>query len=74
MELAKRIKCRYLNIKSVPGRTMDNWATYKQILDIIQQNSEDFKFHRVDGNHHVHLNEPEKIAPLINEFLSSRST
>lgn len=27
-------------------------------------------FHVADGNHHVHLNEAEKVAPLIDKFLS----
>lgn len=27
-------------------------------------------FHVADGNHHVHLNDPDKIAPLVNQFLS----
>jgi hypothetical protein len=34
-----------------------------------QNNEMNIEFHVVDGNHHVHLNEPDKIVPIVSKFL-----
>ncbi|XP_054717167.1 serine hydrolase-like protein 2 isoform X2 [Uloborus diversus] len=36
---------------------------------IYKKNSRNFQLKHVDGNHFVHLNNPERIAPFINDFL-----
>ncbi|GIY66786.1 serine hydrolase-like protein 2 [Caerostris extrusa] len=41
-----------------------------RFLDFYAKNLEDFTLERVDGNHFVHLNNPEIVAPLINKFLT----
>lgn len=64
-----KIKCRYLNIKATPVDE-DTWPIYKNMLDIIESSSSDFNVAFVEGPHHVHLNDPELVAPSINEFLS----
>lgn len=47
----------------IPGFT-------KSFYEIYRKNAKKFILHNVDGNHFVHLNNPEKIAPLINDFFS----
>ncbi|KAK0082093.1 hypothetical protein PV325_011073 [Microctonus aethiopoides] len=66
---AKQIKCKYLNIRAVPGLKFDHPEDYQFILDIIKSKAKQFEYHEVEGTHHVHLNEPEKIAPIIETFL-----
>lgn len=66
---ASRIKCAYLNIRAVPGMKFDQPENYQKVLDVIRQSSKKFEYHEVEGTHHVHLNEPEKIAPIIINFL-----
>lgn len=41
------------------------------MCDTIKTVSKEFKLVFVEGPHHVHLNEPDKVAPSINEFLLS---
>lgn len=66
---ASRIKCDYLNIRAVPGMKFEKPEYYQQVLDEIKMQARRFEYHEVEGTHHVHLNEPEKIAPIIKNFL-----
>lgn len=68
---ASRIKCGYLNIRAVPGMKFDHPECYEQTLDKIKVGASKFEYHEVNGTHHVHLNNPERIAPIINNFLST---
>ena len=43
---------------------------YLHTLDLMQQ----YEYHVVDGTHHLHLNNPESVAPLINKFLNAPSS
>jgi len=69
LEYASRIKCAYLNIRAIPGFKFEQPEIYQKILDVIKIGARKFEYHEVKGTHHVHLNEPEKIAPIINNFL-----
>lgn len=69
-ELALKIKCQVLNIRANPGQHFDNDA-YESVLKCVKQNAAVFEYHRVPGNHHVHLNNPERVADLIKQFLKS---
>ncbi len=41
----------------------------ERLLKVYANSNPNFEFHVVEGGHHVHLNEPEKVAPLILNFL-----
>lgn len=71
LEYASRIKCAYLNIRAVPGMKFEQPENYQKILDNIKLGARKFEYHEVEGTHHVHLNEPEKIAPIIINFLQN---
>jgi hypothetical protein len=69
---ASRIKCRVLSIRASGGfvhvgKTED---IYLHTLNLMQQ----CEYHVVDGSHHLHLNNPESVAPLINKFLNAPSS
>ncbi|KAI9587076.1 probable serine hydrolase [Glossina fuscipes] len=68
VELAKRIKCPYLFIKSSQSAYWDK-KLHKEVLDVLKQEPT-FQYSEVDGTHHAHLNEPEKIASIVNPFIS----
>ncbi|XP_078045296.1 putative serine hydrolase isoform X2 [Augochlora pura] len=68
---AARIKCAYLNIRASEGLKYDNPDAYKLTLDQIKVGSKKFEYHEVEGTHHVHLNNPERVAPIITNFLST---
>ncbi|KAL6264982.1 hypothetical protein P5V15_005074 [Pogonomyrmex californicus] len=69
LEYASHIKCAYLNIRAVPGLKLEQPENYEKVLDVIKQGARKFEYHEVKGTHHVHLNDPEKIAPIIKNFL-----
>lgn len=58
-------------IKAVPGRVCDNWSLFQSILDTIRDSSCDFNFVKVEGCHHVHLNDASNVAPHILQFLKT---
>jgi pimeloyl-ACP methyl ester carboxylesterase len=64
---ASRIKCRVLSIRGSGGLLHGGKAeeVYLRTLDLMQH----CELHDVDGSHHLHLNNPENVAPLINKFL-----
>lgn len=70
LDFVSKIRCPYLNIKASPGNNPDE-NIYKSLLEEIRKGSSKFVLHEVEGSHHVHINEPEKIAPLINDFIGS---
>ncbi|KAL1450629.1 hypothetical protein WDU94_002971 [Cyamophila willieti] len=67
---AKKIKCSYLNIRYefFTGAKLEK---YNEVLEIIKGSSKNFKFVQETGTHHVHMNDPQKIALIINQFLFS---
>ncbi|XP_011691013.1 PREDICTED: probable serine hydrolase isoform X2 [Wasmannia auropunctata] len=69
LEYASQIKCAYLNIRAVPGLKFEQPEHYQKVLDVIKIGAKKFEYCEVKGTHHVHLNEPEKIAPIIKNFL-----
>ncbi|XP_071567028.1 probable serine hydrolase isoform X2 [Temnothorax nylanderi] len=71
LEYASQIKCAYLNIRAVPGMKFGRPENYQKVLDVIKLGARKFEYHEVKGTHHVHLNEPEKIAPIIKNFLQN---
>ncbi|XP_044015513.1 probable serine hydrolase isoform X3 [Aphidius gifuensis] len=70
-QYAEQIKCPYLNIRALQGLKNEISGHYEEILDIIKKKSSKFEYQEVEGTHHVHLNDPEKVAPLIENFLNS---
>lgn len=42
---------------------------YDIVLEKIKERAKKFEYHEVEGTHHVHLNEPEKVVPIITNFL-----
>ncbi|XP_014237062.1 probable serine hydrolase isoform X2 [Trichogramma pretiosum] len=71
LSYAAQIKCAYLNIRAVPGMVFDQPENYHKVLDVIKETARKFEYHEVEGTHHVHLNNPERVAPIINQFISS---
>lgn len=66
---AERIKCDVLNIRAVPGMIFDNVEVYPTILEHTRKNAKSVKYEEVPGTHHLHLNTPERVSRLIDDFL-----
>uniref|UniRef100_A0A0A9ZHH3 Putative serine hydrolase n=1 Tax=Lygus hesperus TaxID=30085 RepID=A0A0A9ZHH3_LYGHE len=69
MEMAEKVNCHYLNIRASDGLKMENSEVYPTILDVLKKRCKSFNYHEVEGTHHVHLNEPEKVSSFISSFL-----
>lgn len=69
VEMARRINCPHLFIKALQGPYYEKKEYYDQVLAIVKQNPK-FEYHEVEGTHHVHLNEPEKVTKIVNSFIN----
>lgn len=69
--IARGITCPYLIVN---GRQSDTQIEPEELVgelyDIYRNSSEDFRLVEVSGSHHVHLTNPELVAPHIYNFLS----
>ncbi|XP_015929743.1 serine hydrolase-like protein isoform X2 [Parasteatoda tepidariorum] len=52
----------------VKSRTPD---VLDDFLEVYEKNCRTFKVVKVEGNHFVHLNNPERVAPLIDDFFKN---
>ncbi|XP_075982951.1 putative serine hydrolase [Anticarsia gemmatalis] len=67
-DIMSRIKCPMLYVKALDSPySVDEFAV--ELRDKILKKHEQSELHFVSGKHHVHLNNPERMAPLILEFL-----
>lgn len=70
--LARRLKCPTLYIKANDSPySADTHAV--EMRDVVEKNNEKFELHFVPGTHHVHLNDPQTVAPLILNFLQKHN-
>lgn len=70
MILITKIQAAYLFIKTDDRTYAEPRSKTRQAVDQFQKYNNHFEMVRVAGNHHLHLNEPEKIAPKIADFLT----
>nr|ARD71211.1 acetyltransferase [Spodoptera exigua] len=70
--LVRRLKCPTLYIKAIDSPySADAYSI--EMREILEQNNENYEFHFVPGTHHVHLNNPELVAPLIKNFIRNHN-
>lgn len=55
--------------KSHGGNSLIN-QNFHAVLENLQKTSVDCAFHCVEGTHHMHLNDPENLVELLNDFLT----
>jgi pimeloyl-ACP methyl ester carboxylesterase len=70
--LLKNTKCKVMNIYAKPGFGCPNEKNYFKTLEILKESAASLEVHEILGSHHVHINNPERIAPLINNFITSK--
>ncbi|CAD6998748.1 probable serine hydrolase [Ceratitis capitata] len=69
MAYAKQIRCKVLNIRADPGMNFQNPHVYTDVIEIMRKNAELVIFEKVPGTHHLHLVTPERVAPIISNFI-----
>ncbi|PSN39615.1 putative serine hydrolase [Blattella germanica] len=72
LAFAKEIRCQVLNIKAKEGLNFGTPEEMEEFIDIIKSNADYYEYHNIEGNHHIHMDYPERIAPIITEFLSRK--
>lgn len=66
--LVRRLKCPTLYFKGIDSPyATDEFSV--EMREVIEKNNENYEIHFVPGTHHVHLNNPERLAPLIEKFM-----
>ncbi|XP_041977224.1 probable serine hydrolase [Aricia agestis] len=66
--LVSRLKCPTLYIKARDSPyASDEYST--ELRELIASTNPNFEWHNIPGTHHLHLNDPERVTPLIMEFL-----
>ena len=69
-EFTKRIQCPHLIIFATKCSGFEPEDNIRLILKEYEENNmQNFVLEKVDTNHHGHLTEPEKVAPVIKRFL-----
>lgn len=68
LEYASKLKCKVLNIRALPGQ---QWERLDYYLDVIEKLKikADVTYVEVEGTHHVHLNCPQNIISIVEDFL-----
>lgn len=68
LEAAKRIKnVAYLLVRADEKSLID--PKDEEIIDVLRKNIAHFECHRLQGTHHLHINDAEDVAAIINPFI-----
>lgn len=68
-QFASNVRCKILYIKANPGLSLHKPDELNDFLDVVKKSAVSYEYHTVEGKHHVHLDFPERVAPLISNFL-----
>lgn len=68
-KFARKIVSPYCFIKTTASRKFENEIYYNEIVEIMSEKPY-FEIHLVEGDHHVHLNEPSTVSGLITSFIN----
>lgn len=66
---AANVKCKVLYIKALQGLSLKPPEEVEEFLDVVKKSAALYEYHTVEGHHHVHLDFPERVAPIISNFL-----
>ena len=64
-----QIKSPMLFIKATGSGYYMQEEVAKRVVKTFINHNPNFEMHKVEGGHHVHLNHPDRVSDLINEFL-----
>lgn len=73
VENAQRITCPIFITKFKQGSYFEEKERFYEVLDVVKKHSADCDFHHVEGTHHAHLNNPERFAKLLRNFIQKHS-
>ncbi|KAF9805324.1 hypothetical protein SFRURICE_007567 [Spodoptera frugiperda] len=68
LEYASKVKCKVLNIRALPGQRWEKLDYYLSVVEKMKSTA-DVRYVEVEGTHHIHLEDPDKIAHIVEDFL-----
>ncbi|GAB0087340.1 probable serine hydrolase [Sergentomyia squamirostris] len=68
-DLARAIKCPIMQITAVESMDCADEVEIPPAMDVLKELNPNFEHHLVEGSHHVHLTNPERVAPKITNFI-----
>jgi pimeloyl-ACP methyl ester carboxylesterase len=71
LQYASQIKCEVLNIRARPGMCFGDPNMYPKVIEKMRESSKRLVYEEVEGTHHVHLVNPERVCEIIADFLMS---
>lgn len=69
---ANKLQCELLIIKASTGPWYESKELYDEIISIYEKKANKYIFKSVEGTHHVHLNNPEVVAPILCDFFQDK--
>lgn len=72
VEFASKVQCPHLVIKAAQGPRYMSDEVYSRIQGVFRKYNPNFVYRELEGGHHLHLNTPETVAPIINRFLDKK--
>lgn len=69
VELAKRMDMPYMVIKADKAPYWEKKEYHEEVVNVLKKRNQNFEYHMVEGTHHLHLTDPEKISGLISDFI-----
>jgi pimeloyl-ACP methyl ester carboxylesterase len=64
----KNITCPMMIIKGTQGPKYEGEKVHEEMKKWFAETLKDFQYVEVEGNHHIHLNNPEAVASHLNKF------
>jgi len=69
LQFASNLRCKILYIEANEGLALQKPEERDELLNAIKKSAVLYEHRTVEGRHHVHLDLPERVAPLISNFL-----
>lgn len=71
--LVKNIKCHVKIIKAKQGPLYEAAELYEEFKGYYAKYCASYEYDEsVDGTHHFHMHDPQKVAPIVNEYFLRR--
>lgn len=74
VESSKYMTCPIFIGKAISASYYEVKENFYEVLDVLLKHSKDCQYHRLEGTHHFHLNNPEKLAVLLNKFIEKHDS
>jgi pimeloyl-ACP methyl ester carboxylesterase len=68
-EYGRKVACPHLFIKASDSLKYMSDERYDRLIQLYRQSNPMFCYRELEGGHHLHLNTPDTVAPVVNAFM-----